>query len=1016
MEEPITFRRPQKRFNTKKTLAFLFAGVFVFFCATVGHSASAVCALSNAGWSDAEAYVGQQVGVNVGYTDCTGGVDFAIFEDDSTGDSYIKNIRISITGGSSGVVGFYQTSAFTQADYSAGGPGGLEGDNLEMYFAASIGCSDPNDPQAAGCGFAKSGLLTLKPPEYGCVKADGTPYPVCYISKDLCSAGCVNVAGAGATCQPCNQILGNSTNDSSFTCNSTRTACGPTGGFSSTIYCDPGLGICRKGVGGEPNSPSCVGKTENTSCVPLICDQDSKTCRPKVGSEVGDTTSCLGSSNGDSCAPKPGGKPVTYQCTKTTLTVSDPDACNNPKGGWLPLVPCGRSDQCGMLDTDGSPCDECQFCDLFRLVQNILLFTVFELIPPIAIFFIALGGLLILLSAGNESRRSQGKAVLRTTIIGIIVIFTSWIIINTVIKTFAVNLAGGSGTTWYTFSCSGGAGAPPASAPGCVTSGDCSGNQTCDSGTGTCINKYDCSGTTCQLAVDGPYSVSNCGGNCTGTACTPNCSGRACGSDPACGVSCGNCPNATDTCNASGQCISACIPETDAAFCARFSRACGSASGTDNCGNARAVPDCGSCSIGTCNTSGQCACSSTETLCAGACQSNPTCTGACQTGNFVCTPGGSLVCTTSPDGGACGASQTCVQGSCVNRYECRNASCQLASGGAYTAPDCLGSCAVPSCSLTATPQIISSGLSSTLTWTSTGNATSAFIDQGVGAVAPPAGGSTQTSPATNTIYTLTVGNANGSSTCSASVAVTQAPCGNGSSSCEPWLGDTCSVCPECAGNPYCMTAATVCNRFEFEGGKPGPTYDQCRNNANTTLINFLDFLSVKYADPTRDIQDLGSAPSVVDGICNQHFNTGGCGGFPTESCLNNPADCGPCPTIANISDANIASGLCAPDACSDNICSPTACSSSLACQYNCDSAHYGGSSACGAEQSVAVDFRIPNSETCTMLANWSDTICTPGYNFISYDLDTPDTLHVSVDTSAACPASPDWTVPAQACP
>ncbi len=66
----------------------------------------------------------------------------------------------------------------------------------------------------------------------------------------------------------------------------------------------------------------------------------------------------------------------------------------------------------------------------------------------------------------------------------------------------------------------------------------------------------------------------------------------------------------------------------------------------------------------------------------------------------------------------------------------------------------------PTATLTANPETIARGRPSTLTWSST-NAVSAEIDQGVGAVAPVAGGSTTFSPTATTTYTLTVTDANG---------------------------------------------------------------------------------------------------------------------------------------------------------------------------------------------------------------------------------------------------------------
>ncbi len=76
----------------------------------------------------------------------------------------------------------------------------------------------------------------------------------------------------------------------------------------------------------------------------------------------------------------------------------------------------------------------------------------------------------------------------------------------------------------------------------------------------------------------------------------------------------------------------------------------------------------------------------------------------------------------------------------------------------------------PTAALSASPTQITSGQSSTLTWTAS-NAVSARIDNGVGAVSPAAGGSTSVSPTATTTYTLTVSAADGR-TAQASVTVT----------------------------------------------------------------------------------------------------------------------------------------------------------------------------------------------------------------------------------------------------
>ncbi|OGC84991.1 hypothetical protein A3F55_01215 [Candidatus Adlerbacteria bacterium RIFCSPHIGHO2_12_FULL_53_18] len=77
----------------------------------------------------------------------------------------------------------------------------------------------------------------------------------------------------------------------------------------------------------------------------------------------------------------------------------------------------------------------------------------------------------------------------------------------------------------------------------------------------------------------------------------------------------------------------------------------------------------------------------------------------------------------------------------------------------------------PTCTLSASPSSIASGQSATLSWTTT-NATSASINNGVGAVTPTAGGTKSVSPATTTTYTMTATGAGGSATCNTSVTVT----------------------------------------------------------------------------------------------------------------------------------------------------------------------------------------------------------------------------------------------------
>jgi hypothetical protein len=120
--------------------------------------------------------------------------------------------------------------------------------------------------------------------------------------------------------------------------------------------------------------------------------------------------------------------------------------------------------------------------------------------------------------------------------------------------------------------------------------------------------------------------------------------------------------------------------------------------------------------------------------------------------------------------------------------------------------------------------------------------------------------------------------------------------------------------------------------------------------------------------------------------------TGNSGSVTTENCFNDPKDCGPCPTIQNISDPNISAGTCDQTQCAQGVCTAGQCSNPSACEFNCGSAHYGGTSPGLTVESDAVDF-VVDSTNCSVIATLANNICPPGgANFVSYALETLGTL------------------------
>src|SRR5262249_6597085 len=154
-------------------------------------------------------------------------------------------------------------------------------------------------------------------------------------------------------------------------------------------------------------------------------------------------------------------------------------------------------------------------------------------------------------------------------------------------------------------------------------------------------------------------------------------------------------------------CGTACTPESNATFCSRLKKNCGTVSGTDNCGKARTVTSCGSCTApatcgggGTANVCGTCTAASNATFCSrlgkncgtvsgtdncgkartvtscGTCTAPATCGGG-GTAN-VCGGGGTTTCSPAYAQGNCltytlgtkvssgGHNWTCSNGNCAN--------------------------------------------------------------------------------------------------------------------------------------------------------------------------------------------------------------------------------------------------------------------------------------------------------------------------------------------------------------
>ena len=106
------------------------------------------------------------------------------------------------------------------------------------------------------------------------------------------------------------------------------------------------------------------------------------------------------------------------------------------------LVPCGGTDE-----------DPCQLCHLFVLLDTIVDFVLFKIILPLATLLLVIGGILFIFNAENPENVTKGKAILTSVVIGLIIIFAAWLIINSFVMLIGVSEWTGLREGWFQIEC-----------------------------------------------------------------------------------------------------------------------------------------------------------------------------------------------------------------------------------------------------------------------------------------------------------------------------------------------------------------------------------------------------------------------------------------------------------------------------------------------------------------------------------------------------------------------------------
>lgn len=120
------------------------------------------------------------------------------------------------------------------------------------------------------------------------------------------------------------------------------------------------------------------------------------------------------------------------------------------------LYPSTASAQTGLVPCTGVKNEggeiRCTVCHLYTGVRQIINFILTKLVLPLAVVAILAGGIYLLISAGNPGKIETGKSIIWWAIIGLILAFAAWVIINTILDTVGFKLPiSGVGREWFNY-------------------------------------------------------------------------------------------------------------------------------------------------------------------------------------------------------------------------------------------------------------------------------------------------------------------------------------------------------------------------------------------------------------------------------------------------------------------------------------------------------------------------------------------------------------------------------------
>jgi len=137
------------------------------------------------------------------------------------------------------------------------------------------------------------------------------------------------------------------------------------------------------------------------------------------------------------------------------------------------LVPCGKKLSVGGSWVNGK-CEggtetekevPCTFCHLFVMLDGIFDFILFQLVPPLAVLMLAIGGIMYIIAYFSEAETlvggvkggpkllNQAKKLITSVVLGLVIIYAGWLLVDLFFDVIGVAEWTGLNEGWFSIQC-----------------------------------------------------------------------------------------------------------------------------------------------------------------------------------------------------------------------------------------------------------------------------------------------------------------------------------------------------------------------------------------------------------------------------------------------------------------------------------------------------------------------------------------------------------------------------------